>query len=253
MSTIYESFRTRDAKTYFPSDRAIRTDVKVSSPSSSLGRTKGLKILSTSSSLGRTKGTKSSSLQESRVLKSASAITLHSLHGLRRPCSQISLPPQSLQRLLRRWCLHRPLPPQSLHELLCRWCSQMLLPPQSLHDVLRRWCSQMPLPPQSLHCSLLRLCSHKRLPPPPCVVRARFVVDSNASVSSISASPSIASWSATLLLPPPLGMGRARFVVDSNAVSVSSTSARARSTSRAADMICDTRHCSRSSLHAMDC
>jgi len=55
------------------------------------------------------------------------------LQQLRRWCSQMLPPPQSLHLLFCLKRLQRPLPLQSLHVLLTLWCSQILLPPQSLH------------------------------------------------------------------------------------------------------------------------
>ena len=53
---------------------------------------------------------------------------LHAWHLLRSlPCAQISLPPQSLQRLFLRPCSHREMPPHSLHRDFCRPCTHMMV------------------------------------------------------------------------------------------------------------------------------
>ena len=79
---------------------------------------------------------------------------------LRRLCSQIDPPPQSLQSLLARLCSQKEVEPQSLHRLLSRLCSQMELPPHLLNDCLLILCSQMEQPPQSTHRLLRRSCGH---------------------------------------------------------------------------------------------
>ena len=92
-------------------------------------------------------------------------------------CSQMFMPPQSLQVLLSRLCsqmlalpavlagaplavMPRVADVGSLHGLRRRLCSQMRAPPQFLHWLLLRLCWQMQAPPQSLHVLLWRLCSH---------------------------------------------------------------------------------------------
>jgi hypothetical protein len=77
--------------------------------------------------------------------------------------------------LLRRLCSQMEVPPQSLHLALSRLCSQMEAPPQSLHRALRFLCSQMLLPPQSTHWLLRRPCGHFVVgPPAPHLPACRF-------------------------------------------------------------------------------
>mmetsp|Transcript_39633 Transcript_39633/g.79456 ORF Transcript_39633/g.79456 Transcript_39633/m.79456 type:complete len:266 (+) Transcript_39633:189-986(+) len=84
---------------------------------------------------------------------------------LRRPCSQIDDPPQSLQMFFRRLCTQIDAPPHSTQWRRSLLWTQTDVPTHSRHSFFRRPCSQIEEP---LHCLQRRfkvLCSQIEAPP----------------------------------------------------------------------------------------